>query len=135
MALVRWDPFRELATLQERMSRLFEEGGFPLRGTAERAVRTWAPPVDIYETDKEVILKAELPGIDPQDFSVEVRDNTLILKGERKLEKEVKEENYHQIERYYGTFQRSFMLPSSVQQDQVKARYRDGILEITLPKV
>lgn len=136
MALVRWDPFREITSLQERMNRLFEEGAFPFRGLGDRpAWRTWAPPVDIYETEKEIVLKAELPGMSQDDFSLEVRDNTLTLKGERKQEKEAKEESYYQMERYYGAFQRSFTLPNTVQQDKAKARYRDGVLEVVLPKV
>ncbi|MBI1986969.1 MAG: Hsp20/alpha crystallin family protein [Nitrospinae bacterium] len=136
MALVRWDPFREIASLQERMNRLFEEGVFPFRGLGERtAMRQWAPPVDIYETEKEIVLKAELPGMSQDDFSVEVRDNTLTLKGERKQEKEAREEGYYQMERCYGAFQRSFTLPNTVQQDKAKARYKDGVLEVVLPKV
>lgn len=136
MALVRWDPFREIGALQERMSRLFEEGVFPFRGLGERtALKSWAPPVDIYETEKEIVLKAELPGMSQDDFSVEVRDNTLTLKGERKEEKESKGEGYYQMERSFGAFQRSFTLPNIVHQDMAKARYKDGILEVVLPKV
>ena len=94
----------------------------------------WSPSVDIYETDENIVLKAELPGVDKKDVSVEVKDSTLILKGERKREKEVKEENYHRVERSFGTFMRSFTLPVSVKQDQVKAKFKDGVLEVTLPK-
>ena len=134
MSLVRWDPFRELATIQERMNRLFEEVSPPRFGGQQPAAKTWTPSVDIYETEKDICLKAELPGMEQKDIAVEVRDHTLILKGERRQSEEVKEENYHQIERYYGTFQRTFALPNTVQEGKVKARYKGGILEITLPK-
>jgi HSP20 family protein len=94
----------------------------------------WVPPVDIFETGESIVIKAELPGISKEDITLEVKDNTLLIKGEKKFEKEVKEENYHRVERSYGAFQRSFSLPSTVQQDKVKAKVRDGILEVTLPK-
>jgi len=96
---------------------------------------TWIPAVDIFETPEAVVLKAELPGITAQDISVEVKDNILTLKGEKKFEKETKEENYHRMERSYGSFQRAFTLPETVQQEKAKAKFRDGILEIALPKV
>ena len=136
MALIRWDPFREVTSLQERMNRLFSD--FRLRSPfAEEEITqgTWVPPVDIYETNDSIVLEAELPGITKDSISLEVKDNTLTLKGEKKFEKDVKEENYHRVERSYGSFQRVFTLPSTVQQDKVKAKFRDGILEITLPKV
>lgn len=135
MALIRWDPFRELANLQERMNRLFSDWRIrPTWESEEIGQGSWIPPVDIYETADAVVLKAELPGISKDDINVEVKDNTLTLRGEKKFEKEVKEENYYRVERSYGTFQRSFSLPSTVQQDKVKAKFKDGILEITLPK-
>jgi HSP20 family protein len=92
------------------------------------------PPVDIYETEEAIILTAELPGVDPTHITIEVRENTLTLCGERRHKHEIKEENYHRIERAYGSFQRAFTLPSAVNHSQVKATYRDGVLEITLPK-
>jgi len=95
----------------------------------------WTPPVDIYDTNDALVLKAELPGFSKEDVSVELKDNTLILKGERKREAEVKEENYHRLERAYGAFQRSFSLPATVDQEKVKANYKDGVLELRLPKV
>jgi HSP20 family protein len=135
MALIRWDPFRELANLQERMNRLFSDWRIrPTWESEEIGQGSWIPPVDIYETADAVVLKAELPGISKDDINVEVKDNTLTLRGEKKFEKEVKEENYYRVERSYGTFQRSFSLPSTVQQDKVKAKFKDGILEISLPK-
>jgi len=136
MALMRWDPFREMSALQERMNRLFSDvrAQAPVRGE-EIVQGAWVPAVDIFETNEAIVLKAELPGITSQDISVEVKDNTLTLKGEKKFEKEVKEENYHRVERSYGSFQRAFTLPGTIHQEKVKAKFKDGILEITLPKV
>jgi len=136
MAIIRWDPFREMSSLQERMNRLFTDvlARSPM-GEEEMARGAWAPAVDIYETTESIVLKAELPGITKDDIFVEVKDSTLTLKGEKKFEKEVKEENYHRVERSYGSFQRAFTLPSTVQQDKVKAKFKDGILEIVLPKM
>ncbi len=129
-ALTRWDPFRDLLTLQERMNRLFE--GPLSRG--EEALSTWAPSVDIYETEHEIVLKADLPGVNPSDVDVRVENNTLTLKGERRFEKEVKEDNYHRVERSYGSFARSFTLPNSVNPDKIEAHYESGVLRVTMPK-
>ncbi len=135
MAIVRWDPFRDIISLRERMDKMFEDSLSRFRMPEEATMQTfWSPAVDIYETDENIVLKAELPGVDKSEVSVEVKDNTLILKGERKREKELKEENYHRIERSFGTFVRSFSLPVTVKQDQVKAKFKDGVLEVTLPK-
>lgn len=136
MALIRWDPFQEMSALQERMNRLFSDvrAQAPVRGE-EIVQGAWIPAVDIFETNEAIVLKAELPGKTAQDISVEVKDNTLTLKGEKKFEKEVKEENYHRVERSYGSFQRAFTLPGTIHQEKVKAKFKDGILEITLPKV
>ncbi|OGV96445.1 MAG: molecular chaperone [Nitrospinae bacterium RIFCSPLOWO2_02_FULL_39_110] len=135
MALVRWEPFKDLLSIHERMNRLFEDTLFRPRGMEEELAKgTWAPAVDIYETQNDIVLKAELPGLTQKDINVEVRDNTLILKGEKKFEKEVKEENYHRIERSYGSFQRMFTLPDTIQQDKVKAKFKEGVLEIVMPK-
>jgi len=136
MALIRWDPFQEMSALQERMNRLFSDvrAQAPVRGE-EIVQGAWIPAVDIFETNEAIVLKAELPGITAQDISVEVKDNTLTLKGEKKFEKEVKEENYHRVERSYGSFQRAFTLPGTIHQEKVKAKFKDGILEIILPKV
>jgi HSP20 family protein len=125
-----------MSALQERMNRLFSDvrAQAPVRG-GEIVQGAWIPAVDIFETNEAIVLKAELPGITAQDISVEVKDNTLTLKGEKKFEKEVKEENYHRVERSYGSFQRAFTLPGTILQEKVKAEFKDGILEITLPKV
>ncbi len=135
MALAQWTPRGNLQSFQDEMNRMFNQ--FFQGGTGEEAgwgVHTWAPPVDIYETDDALILKAELPGVSKDDVSIDIHQNTLILRGQRKHEAEVKEENYHRVERAYGTFQRSFMLPTLVDQEHVQATYTDGVLELRLPK-
>lgn len=136
MTLIRWtDPFRDVAVLQDRMNRLF--GDFLERANPQEeglGTGIWMPNVDIHETKDAICVRAELPGVDKEAIGVEVKDGVLILRGERKFEKEVKEENYHRIERSYGTFHRSFSLPSSVDGEKVTARMKDGVLEVTLPK-
>jgi HSP20 family protein len=134
MAIVRWEPFRDLMATQRDFDRLFREAFSPVFGEGELSTRTWAPPVDIYENGDNLVLKAELPGVDPKDVEIRVEDSTLYLKGERKFEKEAKEENYHRVERSYGTFTRSFSLPNSIDSDKVAAEYKDGILTLTMPK-
>lgn len=134
MAIVRWEPFRELANMQKEFNRLFTEAYPRLYGEDEMSTRTWAPPVDIFENDNNLVLKADLPGVDPKDVEIRVEDSTLYLKGERKFEKEVKEENYHRVERSYGTFTRSFSLPNSIDAEKVSAEYKDGQLTLTMPK-
>lgn len=134
MAIIRWDPFRDLITLREKMNRLFEEA-FTSRGEEKDLVAsTWTPSVDIYETEHALILSAEVPGIDEKDIEIKIEDNTLTIKGERKFEKETKEENYHRIERAYGSFYRSFSLPHYIDQDNIEAEHENGILKITMPK-
>jgi len=130
-----WDPFAQIPSLRREMDRLFFQ--YPSRiGREEEALApgVWAPVVDIYETDEKMVIKVELPGLKKEDIDIEVRDNTLTLKGERKFEKETKEENYHRVERAYGSFQRSFTLPSTIKQEGIEAAFKDGILEISLPK-
>lgn len=137
MAIVRWDPFRDLANLQERMNRMFEDShrGLGRANTEDWALGgSWAPVVDIYEHEGSIVLKAELPGIDPKDVDVRLENNLLTLSGERKLDNEVKQENYHRVERAYGAFTRSFTLPSVVDQEKIKADFKDGVLKVTLPK-
>lgn len=135
MALLRWDPFRDLLSLQDRMNRIFEES-LPRNKVFEGSLTTgvWSPAVDIYETEKAIILKVELPGLSKDDISIEIKDDNLTLRGERKFEKDIREENYHRIERSYGTFSRSFSLPKTINKNKVDATFKDGILEITIPK-
>ena len=136
MAIVRWlDPFRDLSAIQERMNQIFEDALARSRGREEGlGTGMWTPAVDIYENNDFVVVKAELPGVEKNQISVDVKDGILSLRGERKFEKELKEESYHRIERSYGSFQRSFSLPVSVDQDKVTARFEDGVLEVKLPK-
>ncbi|HSL99279.1 MAG TPA: Hsp20/alpha crystallin family protein [Candidatus Limnocylindria bacterium] len=136
MAIVRWlDPFRDLSAIQERMNQIFEDALARSRGR-EEGLRTgmWTPAVDIYENNDFVVVKAELPGVEKDRISVEVKEGILTLRGERGFDKELKEESYHRIERSYGSFQRSFSLPVSVDQEKVTARFQDGVLEVKLPK-
>jgi HSP20 family protein len=135
MAIVRWTPLSELTTMQEKVNKLFEDViKSPYRSDEGFALAAWAPAVDVYETDKEIVLKAELPEMQEKDIGIKVEDNNLIVSGERRMEKEVKEENYHRIERSYGSFHRSFALPSTVDRENIKASYKDGVLKVILPK-
>jgi HSP20 family protein len=135
MAIVRWDPFQDLASLQDRMNRIFEQTLSRFQGDREGLIAgAWAPVVDIYETPDSVVLKAELPGLSTQDIDIQVRDNVLTLKGERRLQKEVKEESYLRLERAYGSFQRAFTLPAAIQADKIRAVFKDGVLEVNIPK-
>jgi HSP20 family protein len=138
MAIVRWEPFRELVGFQDRMNRLFEDS---FRGVARGPAEddwalggSWAPAVDIYEHEGNLVLKAELPGIESKDVDIRLENNVLTLRGERQFDSVVKRESYHRVERAYGTFSRSFTLPSVVDQEKIKAEYKDGVLRVTLPK-
>jgi HSP20 family protein len=130
--LTRWDPFREFSTLQDRMNRLFRDS----YGDREEALTTstFAPPVDVYEDEHNVTLKIEVPGIDEKDIDVRVENNTLTVHGERKFEKEEKEENFRRVERQYGSFTRSFTLPNAVDTENIHATYDKGLLKIQLAK-
>jgi len=131
--LTRWEPFREFSTLQDRMNRLFRE----TQGNTQDDSLTssnFAPAVDVYEDEHNVTLKIEVPGIDEKDIDVRIENNTLTVHGERKIEKEEKEENYRRVERQYGSFTRTFNLPPTVDPEKVQADYDKGVLKITLPK-
>lgn len=134
MAVVKWDPFRDLLSIQDRMNTLFEQTLSRSRAEEGIAASTWTPAVDIYETPDTVEMKAELPGLSRDDIEIQIRDNTLTLRGERRFAKEAQEENYLRIERAYGAFQRSFTLPATLQHEKIRAVFRDGVLELTLPK-
>ena len=132
--LTRWDPFRELTTLQDRMNRLFRDS-FGTEGRDEALTTTrFAPPVDVYEDEHNVTMKIEVPGVDEKDIDVRIENNTLTVHGERKFEKEEKEENYLRVERSYGSFTRSFTLPNTVDTTDVTADYDKGVLKIRLAK-
>jgi len=136
MALARWTPYRDTMSVRDEMNRVLNE--VFSRGANDESAwfsGAWSPPVDIYETDDALVMKAELPGFSKDDISIEMKENTLVIKGERKREDEVKEGSYHRTERVYGAFQRSFLLPTTVDQDKVRAAYKDGVLELRLPKV
>jgi HSP20 family protein len=135
--LTRWEPFREFATMQDRMNRmnrLFRESYSPEGPEEALTTTSFAPPVDIYEDEHTITLKLEVPGIDEKDIDVRIEGNTLTVHGERKLEKEEKEENFRRVERQYGAFTRSFTLPGSVDLGQVSADYDKGVLKINLAK-
>jgi HSP20 family protein len=123
-----------MVTLRERMNRAFEDVFAGRSEDKELTPSAWAPSVDIYETENELVLTAEVPGIAEKDIEIRIEDNTLQLKGERKFEKETKEENYHRIERSYGSFYRAFTLPNSIDPDSIKAEHENGVLRITMPK-
>ncbi|MBZ5599712.1 MAG: Hsp20/alpha crystallin family protein [Acidobacteriia bacterium] len=132
--LTRWEPFREFTTLQDRMNRLLRDTFVP-EGREESLTTTgFAPLVDVYEDEHNITLKIEVPGIDEKDIDVRIEDNTLTVHGERKFEKEEKEENYRRIERQYGSFTRTFTLPTTVDADKVSAHYDKGVLKIALAK-
>ena len=133
MAIVRWDPFRELTEMQERVNRLF--GELYRRGEDDVMRRgTWVPPVDIYDGgNHELVIKAELPDMRREDIQLTVENNTLTISGEKKMDSEVKEENCHRIERTYGVFSRSFSLPQTVDTEKVSAEYKNGVLTVKLP--
>ena len=135
--LTRWEPLREFSTMQDRMNRmnrLLRESYSPEGPEEALTTTSFAPPVDIYEDEHNITLKLEVPGIDEKDFDVRIDNNTLTVHGERKIEKEEKEENFRRVERRYGSFTRSFTLPSSVDPAQVSADYNRGVLKIKLAK-
>ena len=134
MAIIRFDPFRDVVTLREKMNRLFEDSLAQKGEDKDMVTSNWAPAVDIYETANELVLTAEVPGIDEKDIEIKIEDNTLTLKGERKFEKETKEENFHRIERSYGSFFRAFSLPNSVDPDLIQAEHENGVLRVVMPK-
>ncbi len=132
MAITRWDPYREVVALQNRVNSLFRDmsGG----GDDPVAAASFVPAVDIYEDAQKVMLKLEVPGIDQKDLDVRVENHTLTVKGERKFEAEEKEENFHRIERRYGSFFRAFTLPSTVDTENISASYNAGVLKLELKK-
>ena len=136
MTLTRWDPFKDLIRIQERMNRMFEDSLVRSKGSDAPAAEGggWTPAVDIFETPDQVILLADLPGVARGELDVRVEGNTLILSGQRHIEKEVAEENFHRMERGYGPFQRTFTLPTSIRQEGIRAEHQDGVLRVSLPK-
>jgi HSP20 family protein len=136
MAIARWTPMGHLQSFQDEMNRMFNQ--FFRGGASEEdswGHSTWTPPIDIYETDDALVFQADLPGMAKDEVSIEVHNNTLILRGERKHDAAVTEDNYHRVERAYCPFQRSFVLPTMVDQEKVQASYHEGMLELRLPKL
>lgn len=131
--ITRWDPFREMSTLQERMNRLFTDQLGAITHD-EALTGNFVPPVDVYEDENSIQVRLEVPGIDEKDIDIRLENNVLTVRGERKFEKEEKEENFHRVERRYGTFTRSFTLPSTVNSEDVQADYDKGVLKIRLAK-
>lgn len=133
MALVKWEPFRDLMAMQDRMTRLIDET--LSRIWKEEVVRgVWSPPVDILERGDELVLKVDLPELSQEEIDIRVEGSTLIIQGERRLIKDAPEENYIQIERPYGTFRRTFSIPRTIDQGGIKASYKDGVLRVVLPR-
>ena len=130
MAIIRWDPFREMTNFEDQFNRLW-------RGVADGGKRqeSWLPAVDVFDTKDAVVLKAELAGMRPDDIQIEVEDNVLTIKGERRFEEKVEQDRYYRVERRFGSFQRSLALPQGVRAEDIQASYEDGILEVRVPKV
>ena len=134
MTMIKWDPLRELRIMQEQMNRLFE------RSREENANEPfeeggWTPPVDIYEDAAEVVVKMELPEVEQEEIAVQIEGNSLVISGERKLERADERQNYHRVERGYGSFRRTFALPEGVDPEQTRASCEGGILKVVLPKL
>jgi HSP20 family protein len=128
MAIIRWDPFREMTNFEDQFNRLW-------RGVADgKRQESWLPAVDVFDTKEAVVLKAELAGMKPDDIQIEVEDNVLTIKGERRFEEKVEQDRYYRVERRFGSFQRSLALPQGVKADDIQASYEDGILEVRVPK-
>jgi len=130
--LSRWEPSRGTANLREEINRLFNDA---VERTGEESnLTSWAPPVDIFETEHELVVKADLPAVDPKDLDIRVENNILTIRGERKFEKNVDENNYLRVERAYGSFARSFSLANTVNAEAIKADYQNGVLTLSIPK-
>jgi len=131
-SITRFDPFRNLTSLQDQVNRLFDSS---FKANADNsALTTWAPAVDIYETENELVIKADLPDMEEKDIEVRVENSMLTIRGERKFEESVKEDNYLRVERAYGSFSRSFSLPNTVDTGAIQANYKNGVLKVQLPK-
>lgn len=134
MSIVRYDPFRDLRSLQDEVNRLFSTNLSRAFGDEGIARGAWMPNVDIYENKDQIVLEAELPGMNREDFDLAIENNIITLRGERRFEKKDEGDNYHRVERAYGTFTRSFTLPQSVSAEGAAAEYKNGVLRVTLPK-
>jgi len=133
MAIIRWRPIGEIDSFKREMDRMFDDFFRPSSELSESSL-SWYPSVDVKETKDEFVISAEVPGMSKDDIKINISDNTLTIKGEKKEEKKEENHNYHRIERRFGTFQRSFTLPTQIEEKKVKASYKDGILTISMPK-
>ncbi len=134
MNIVRWNPWRDMSTLQHRINHLFNEPFFRSGDDDELSLGTWYPAVDMFDDDDKIVIKAELPGMEKKDISVDIENRVLTLSGERNYDNEVKEENYYRHERATGRFKRAFNLQADVDADQIKADFKDGVLKVEIPK-
>ena len=134
MSLVRWDPFRDIMGIQERLNRLLADTTTTARTGADEAYGAWVPPVDIFEKGDHLVIRAEVPGVDRSDIDVRVENGVLQMRGERKTDLEIDDRTAYRMERVYGNFTRSFTLPTTVDASKIAAKYRDGVLEVTIPK-
>lgn len=134
MPITRFDPFRDLFALQNRMNSIFQDYSPNATDTDALGAAGFVPPVDIYENEHQIVMKLEVPGIKKEDLDIRIENNTLTVRGERKFEKEEKEENFHRIERRYGSFYRTFTLPGTVDAEHIKADYENGVLRLTAEK-
>lgn len=135
MELIRWNPMRDMFSLRHQMNHIFDDVFKPVvRGDSRLSMWNWNPTVDIYDNDENIVIKAELPGIDRKDIVIDVKDGVLTLKGERSFDNEIKEEKYYCRERTFGKFERVFRLPAKVDPEKISADYKDGILKIDIPK-
>lgn len=130
-SVTRWEPFRGISTLQDQVNRLFDN---TFLGRSESSLASWAPAVDVHETENELVVTADLPGMNEKDLDVHVENNMLTISGERKTESNVKDDNYLRVERSYGSFSRSFSLPNTVNPEAIAAEYKNGVLTVKLPK-
>jgi HSP20 family protein len=133
--IVRWDPFRDLVSIQDELNRLFGRTYAGIEPTRPTAAGSWMPSMDVYETENQIVATVELPGIDPEDVEVAVEDSTLTISGAREFSSEVKEENFHRVERRYGSFSRAISLPQTVDTDRVEAAFDKGVLTVRVPKI
>ena len=131
LTVSRWDPFRDVVTLQHRLNRLLGDAS---SSYGPEGVGSWVPPVDIVEEPERLLFRAEIPGVSKDDIDIKVENGTLILRGEKKQESVVEGETAHRVERFYGAFTRSFSLPATIDAEKIQARYKDGVLELVLPK-
>jgi len=134
MDLVQWRPFREVARLRNEMDRLWDDYFGPGRRALQPLEEAWLPAVDVAESPDKITVKAEIPGMEAKDIEISMVGDTLTIKGEKKAEREEKEENYHMVERSYGSFSRAMKLPATVEADKVEATYKNGVLTVVLPK-